>query len=1010
MLKNRKLNKTIIFLLSFLLIALMPFYWLREGIPIAYWDSPLVGLYYPDMMDDARFVWYQPASRNVGPYLPSFLPIYIFYSMLKGTGIDIAVLQATILSVIFFSALCLMYLAVLNIFPEETGKERIAFFSAIFYLLNFSTLFYFIKELTYSIYYIPFIPAFLYVISKASRTRKIHYAFLIALLFLFLSVVFFNMGFIILLIPFGVALYLINSNAHWKKKVFFILTSIILIFFLDAFFILCLIGSCREMFEEAIETFGTQEMFTAATQNSDLLSMIRMVPKSTNPSWLVKNPDWQTLYYYGPFSILSTIPVIIVFSTLLYRGKNQKTVIFLSITCIISIFIGKAGNEPLGFLTQFIICNMPFGRIIAGTHQKFQILLIPSYSILFGYGTNCLIKSLQSCAKTSFKFLCYLMRKLSKYAAYDVLLFTLLASLAFPYWMGWIVTDPIRWDNANVSSFTKIPNYYYQLENYLRKDGEVYRLASLPIATWNMPTFRWEYGYLGVDFQGNFFKRSVISHRGYVPAGDQQVILLNSFFKPPYYPEEYMSRHITNPVVGLHKMLGLLSVRYIILHRDIDPFHGNYLGISLLEPIKIEEILKSSGLKYINSFGMLDLYRVDDAYFRPYISYANTVILSNSSDVMLDLLSFKNYKIRKDTVFLIVNQTNNRERSFLEDLDLIKLSRNAISTIPKNGSSYPFHWDDLKEGSLESRYYLGWKFVIRTDGREREDTLSFLTLKECPYEFPSFSIGGWKAFDSTLIYIKTGQRPMIISSIFEGNTPISDIVGIWWETDWRGMSTKPLELPITIPPNQRVIIQINHIIHDQITLYSLDITNFTKVNEFKHSTPIITFKKINPTKYVVNVENATQPFILVFSETFHPQWKIYIEDKSINLDKVVVEHPDFNVKEAMHDWDAFTIWDVNYLFRKPILDETYHFIANGYANAWYIDPKKIDKDGDGKFTITIYFLDQSLFYLGLIISFSTFIACLGYLIYELKADRSIIITLKMFITLKKVYRQNFYFP
>jgi hypothetical protein len=53
----------------------------------------------------------------------------------------------------------------------------------------------------------------------------------------------------------------------------------------------------------------------------------------------------------------------------------------------------------------------------------------------------------------------------------------------------------------------------------------------------------------------------------------------------------------------------------------------------------------------------------------------------------------------------------------------------------------------------------------------------------------------------------------------------------------------------------------------------------------------------------------------------------------------------------------------------------------------YIDPKEIDKDGDRCFTITLYYLPQSLFYLGLIISSLTFIVCIGYLLYGWKSQR-----------------------
>jgi hypothetical protein len=83
--------------------------------------------------------------------------------------------------------------------------------------------------------------------------------------------------------------------------------------------------------------------------------------------------------------------------------------------------------------------------------------------------------------------------------------------------------------------------------------------------------------------------------------------------------------------------------------------------------------------------------------------------------------------------------------------------------------------------------------------------------------------------------------------------------------------------------------------------------------------PQITFKKIDQTKYTIKIENVTQPFFLVFSETYYPQWKAYYGEVN---------------------------W-INAFFSKPIPDSR-HFIVNGYANAWYINKT-------GTYMITLYF-------------------------------------------------------
>jgi len=156
--------------------------------------------------------------------------------------------------------------------------------------------------------------------------------------------------------------------------------------------------------------------------------------------------------------------------------------------------------------------------------------------------------------------------------------------------------------------------------------------------------------------------------------------------------------------------------------------------------------------------------------------------------------------------------------------------------------------------------------------------------------------------------------------------------------------------------------------------------------------PEIIFKKINPTKYLVKVNGAKNPFWLVFSESFHKKWKIYKvqsskfkvkSDKVENqFKKIVADYPKLGVKEARHLM-RFTPRDIKYLFRQPLGAQ--HELVNGYANGWYIEPGKL---GLGEnFTLVIYFWPQSLFYLGLGISGLTLILCLIYLVYGWRKRR-----------------------
>lgn len=171
---------------------------------------------------------------------------------------------------------------------------------------------------------------------------------------------------------------------------------------------------------------------------------------------------------------------------------------------------------------------------------------------------------------------------------------------------------------------------------------------------------------------------------------------------------------------------------------------------------------------------------------------------------------------------------------------------------------------------------------------------------------------------------------------------------------------------------------------DRHLIFNLGQTNksqwaFLKKYELQEtSTPNITFQKINSAKYRIKVENVTHPFFLVFSETYNPNWKAYI-DTPFKFNEIIAEYNNTGVKEARHDTNLYELGDISYYFKIP-LDNEKHFLVNGYANAWYIDNL-------GTYDITLYYWPQIIFYGGFVISLLTFFGSFGYLILNQKIKK-----------------------
>lgn len=156
----------------------------------------------------------------------------------------------------------------------------------------------------------------------------------------------------------------------------------------------------------------------------------------------------------------------------------------------------------------------------------------------------------------------------------------------------------------------------------------------------------------------------------------------------------------------------------------------------------------------------------------------------------------------------------------------------------------------------------------------------------------------------------------------------------------------------------------------------------TNSSEFKEAAKI-TFQRVNPTRYEVEVKEAEAPYLLVFSESFHPGWGLYLDrtDGEGDADgKILASYFDKEIKERLPRNDfaykgMFDTWG-----RKEAVPKERHLLANGYANSWYIKPE--DVDGKSSYRFIVEFQPQRLFYLGLFVSGMTFLGSFGYLGYK----------------------------
>lgn len=117
------------------------------------------------------------------------------------------------------------------------------------------------------------------------------------------------------------------------------------------------------------------------------------------------------------------------------------------------------------------------------------------------------------------------------------------------------------------------------------------------------------------------------------------------------------------------------------------------------------------------------------------------------------------------------------------------------------------------------------------------------------------------------------------------------------------------------------------------------VISIRKSNTGTEAVPIIQYNSINPSRYEVNVRDIKRPFVLFFNKNFNTSWRLLEENGN----------------------------------RAKVLDK--HFMVDDYANGWLVDNTNSEK-------FIIEYKPQSMFYVGSVISISTVILNISWLIYS----------------------------
>ncbi|HBC44645.1 MAG: hypothetical protein UX08_C0001G0078 [Candidatus Collierbacteria bacterium GW2011_GWB1_45_35] len=379
------------------------------------------------------------------------------------------------------------------------------------------------------------------------------------------------------------------------------------------------------------------------------------------------------------------------------------------------------------------------------------------------------------------------------------------------------------------------------------------------------------------------------------------------------------------------KLLGLMNIESVILRDDIFYPENQAQNIKDLTKVGSEfDFVKFGSVKIFSNKNFLPHFYIPDD-----ITYSPDDI--STIPQILDLKSNSD----RPGIFL-GTEREDEVLSKTANVFIVKGSRVKTQT-------------DINSSGEDTRTY---EFQIPKDGEYEINTSIRST----------FNLSGLKAINIKKIGTR-GEKTFQTISINRGTSLKSENDKY---IEWGKINLGQGKNLIVFPYSKKTNPQSEKDDNDLILL-----KNISPTDVYSSDMPEISFERINPTKYKVSISEATNPFVLVFSESYHEGWKIFLDnsvDRTTKMDRTYFngEIGEGNHKTSFLDLNTFETWG-----QKPILDDSHRSI-NGYANSWIIDPNKLNGD---RFQLVVEYLPQRNFILGLTFSVITFILYLIYICY-----------------------------
>lgn len=554
-----------------LIVSVTVLSWFSKGLIFAGGEEGIVFYNLNRHRDVISNLWYEDGTGFPAISFVTRLPYFTMLSFLN------SLLPSLFLQALTFLSLAIIGSAAIYLLVQELFKNKeAAFYAGLFYFFNpYSMTQVWGRGLYFQFFSFALTPLILLLFVKLLKRGEVKYIFFANLICIIFSSAFTVITQVVVLwvpvIVFSV-FYVTKNKDKLLHTLIYLISLGLSWLFTSAWWVIPNFLDSGGVYSAAVNTKENLDTLLGVSPHFTLSYVLRLMQKY----YFDVAKSYGEVYASFGYTLISWLaPTIAALSYFSYK-KNDYLKYFFALF-IIGLLVSLGANPPFGEVFIAFFKAIPFLQAFRNPYEKFGLVYMLAYSPLFAFG----------------------LLRVPKFARIPILALVCVV-FVMPLWKGRF---------SGKYSWTSVPIYYKAADSWLEEQENDARIMQIPLIAGEGVKYNWEFPYLGVEPGNMLFSRQSIGRNLLINKPYYNVLLqrFGNFSAGSFGPDpdlttsEFRSEE-------LWQELAKLNVSYIVFHNDLDDAS---IGSQMTKADFKTILSKEAKIKFVQTFGELDIYEVD---------------------------------------------------------------------------------------------------------------------------------------------------------------------------------------------------------------------------------------------------------------------------------------------------------------------------------------------------------------------------------------------------------------